>query len=200
MSIFGNIIAIGDSGSSISPVLPDTYQQVEYIETTDYQYCEIPYQINAGDIIAGEVSLSSGTSESGFAGRYPNGWELSFNSSKIVNFWVSSNSGSSNLGLAVYPTVTSSSVNTKFRFAISFSATIQTNYVNVGVYRSDSYPFNGKIYHFAIISNGLGLQNSIDLIPCYRKADNEPGLYDLINGIFYTNQGDGAFTAGPNVA
>ena len=28
-----------------------------------------------------------------------------------------------------------------------------------------------------------------DFIPCYRNSDNEIGLYDLVNDIFYTNQG-----------
>ena len=36
-------------------------------------------------------------------------------------------------------------------------------------------------------------------IPCYRKADNEVGLYDLVNGVFYTNAGTGTFTKGGNV-
>lgn len=28
-----------------------------------------------------------------------------------------------------------------------------------------------------------------DFVPCYRKSDSEPGLYDLINNVFYTNTG-----------
>lgn len=38
-----------------------------------------------------------------------------------------------------------------------------------------------------------------DFIPCYRKADNEAGLYDLVNGKFYTNQGTGEFILGGEV-
>lgn len=38
-----------------------------------------------------------------------------------------------------------------------------------------------------------------DFVPCYRKADDEIGMYDLVNGIFYTNQGTGTFTKGPDV-
>lgn len=36
-------------------------------------------------------------------------------------------------------------------------------------------------------------------IPCYRKADNEVGMYDIANDVFYTNIGGGAFVKGPNV-
>lgn len=39
-----------------------------------------------------------------------------------------------------------------------------------------------------------------DFIPCYRNSDNEVGLYDLVNGVFYTNQGTGAFTYGSVVS
>ena len=33
-------------------------------------------------------------------------------------------------------------------------------------------------------------------IPCYRNSDNEVGLYDLVNNVFYANKGTGAFTYG----
>ena len=36
-----------------------------------------------------------------------------------------------------------------------------------------------------------------DLVPCYRKSDNVAGLYDLVNNVFYTNQGTGNFIVGP---
>ena len=38
-----------------------------------------------------------------------------------------------------------------------------------------------------------------DFIPCYRKADDVIGLYDLVYGTFYTNQGSGTFTKGGDV-
>lgn len=33
-------------------------------------------------------------------------------------------------------------------------------------------------------------------IPCYRKSDREPGLYDIVTDTFYTNNGTGAFNYG----
>ena len=38
-----------------------------------------------------------------------------------------------------------------------------------------------------------------ELIPCYRKADNVVGMYDIIHDTFYTNEGTGTFTKGGNV-
>ncbi len=38
-----------------------------------------------------------------------------------------------------------------------------------------------------------------DLIPCYRKADMEAGVYDIINNTFIGNSGTGTIERGPNV-
>jgi len=39
----------------------------------------------------------------------------------------------------------------------------------------------------------------VDLVPCYRKSDNKPGMYDKVHNTFYTNVGTGDFTVGPDV-
>lgn len=38
-----------------------------------------------------------------------------------------------------------------------------------------------------------------DCIPVFRKSDNEVGMYDLVNGVFYMNQGAGNFVKGNDV-
>lgn len=38
-----------------------------------------------------------------------------------------------------------------------------------------------------------------NFVPCYRKSDNEIGMYDLVNRVFYTNQGTGTFLKGNNI-
>ena len=39
---------------------------------------------------------------------------------------------------------------------------------------------------------------SYKLYPVYRKSDNKPGMYDIVNNAFYINQGTGEFIVGPN--
>ena len=39
----------------------------------------------------------------------------------------------------------------------------------------------------------------LELIPCYRKSDNVIGLYDMVGGTFYINNGTGTFTKGDDV-
>ena len=38
-----------------------------------------------------------------------------------------------------------------------------------------------------------------EFIPCYRKSDNIIGMYDLVNGKFYTNSGTEEFIKGEAV-
>jgi hypothetical protein len=54
----------------------------------------------------------------------------------------------------------------------------------------------GKIFYFKYYNNNNLVRN---FVPCYRKADNVAGLYDLVNGVFYTNAGTGTFIVGGNV-
>lgn len=53
-----------------------------------------------------------------------------------------------------------------------------------------------KLYSCKIYNNGNLMRN---FIPCYRKADNEIGLYDGVSKVFYTNAGTGTFTKGQDV-
>ena len=54
----------------------------------------------------------------------------------------------------------------------------------------------GRIYYCKIIEKPGNVLR--ELIPCYRKADNVAGMYDIISGIFYTNKGTGSFAVGMN--
>ena len=53
-----------------------------------------------------------------------------------------------------------------------------------------------KVKWLKMTKNGVLVR---DFIPCYRKSDNEVGLYDIIGQQFYTNQGSGNFLKGANV-
>ena len=53
-----------------------------------------------------------------------------------------------------------------------------------------------KMFSCAIKYDGQIVRN---FIPCYRKSDSKPGMYDLVTETFYTNSGIGEFTVGANV-
>lgn len=50
-----------------------------------------------------------------------------------------------------------------------------------------------KIYSFKMWEDGVLIR---DMIPCYRKSDNIPGMIDVVNKVFYQNAGTGSFTVG----
>lgn len=50
--------------------------------------------------------------------------------------------------------------------------------------------FKGRIYEWKYSESGELLQH---FIPCYRKADGEAGMYDLVTETFFTNKGTGEF-------
>ena len=60
----------------------------------------------------------------------------------------------------------------------------------------ESRTARARIYKFKIYENDILIR---DYVPCYRNSDNEVGLYDIVNNVFYTKQGTGAFTYGATV-
>lgn len=53
-----------------------------------------------------------------------------------------------------------------------------------------------RTYESKMTKSGVVIQ---DLIPCYRKADDTPGMYDIVSNTFFTNAGTGEFLVGPDV-
>lgn len=52
-------------------------------------------------------------------------------------------------------------------------------------------------YYVQIFKNDAKVR---DFIPCYRKSDNECGMYDLVTDTFFESVGAGDFTAGPIIS
>ena len=52
----------------------------------------------------------------------------------------------------------------------------------------DLIVYSCKIYDGEVLAR--------DFVPCYRKSDAVAGMYDLVNDVFYTNQGNGEFIIG----
>lgn len=58
------------------------------------------------------------------------------------------------------------------------------------------YAYIGRLYYIRIYDNSEIVR---EFIPCYRISDNRPGLYDIVNELFYTNDSGSEtdFTVGP---
>lgn len=209
------------TGQYIPPsYIPVEYQQVEYIESTgtqhintgyvpqghpemqaEIQFTHTGYTANSNRIF-GATGITTGgrfsTNFGGGSGDYTQflAW-INRNSeiriaNKNLDFWrqkhkyILSNSGIK-IDDTPYGGYQSSIVcDCPFYFFTSPSS-VDGNTNNHTKYRL----YYGKLYENDILVR--------DLVPCYRKSDNEIGLYDRVNDVFYTNAGTGTFLHGDEI-
>lgn len=71
------------------------------------------------------------------------------------------------------------------------------NKLGIFCYNSEKvyYTSSSKLYSLQIKNSG---QITLDLIPCLNE-NNVAGMYDIVNDVFYINQGTGDFIAGPEI-
>ncbi len=186
-------------------VLPDTYQEVEYLEASGTQY--IDTGVNGDCLVeldcqgtlkntVSQIAIGSYTSIGSFFGQYLSTGKYGF----------SNNEGLTNVDY-----------DERAMFNIHFSSLQSSVTVNNQTYTVDVldpnennytlfrakekanknyYYANAKIYSCKISKDGILVRN---FIPCYRKLDNETGMYDTVNNVFYTNEGEGEFIVGADV-
>ena len=195
----------GSFTCGVSIIYDDTYQQVEYVGTARAGYCdmgiipdsttEAEYMINYDEFgtYGGHILSDSGqyffpyyrTLNGGrwITVRNENGteWQLTTSTNTIYtirafpnNYWYRNGT---QIGSETMGSITSTSTLYLFNYHNSYQG----------------YSFNGKMYFCRIWHNGALAR---DLVPVYRIADNEIGLLDIVNDVFYTNEGTGSFTKG----
>ena len=202
--------------SGITPPLPSEYQQVEWIESSGTQY------IDSGVLLSSDYGFdikflttnyigSGGNYGCVFGGR--NGsrdYQLTtfaYGNNKGTLRWGNSNTLALNAGITLGVEQNCKCTNAVFTnclgddYAITDSAlqTIRSAYL-FGLNNNGSFAQSGsgcRIYYLKFYDDTNTLIR--DFIPCYRKSDNEIGMYDTVNDTFYTNQGSGTFTKGGDV-
>ena len=198
--IAGPPLAIGKGGGKS---LPEEYQQVEYLES-DGNQC-----INTGLV----VTSSNGASYDFEAQVVPN----SFPSGDVYYTVAGVNSNTQLAwkagGKACIGNATSSgtffTVGKMAKITAKFSSSAQTYYVDgtsTGLSRAINTDTN--IYLFGINVSGYNMKGKLQyakfgasafFIPCYRKSDMKPGMYDVVRSTFYTNASSGEFILGPTI-
>ena len=199
--------------------LPNEYQEVEYIESTGTQYIDtgvaptnktnikLDIEFISGEsnkwipLIAERTKVSAHSGYSAIFGIWINSntKEIALNYADIDTAGITGTNGS---GRHVY-----SNIENKFYLdntliktfsASSFTSTLNLyvfalNELHIGSTNIEIRNCTAKLYELKIYNNSTLIR---DFIPCYRKSDNEIGLYDLVNNVFYTNAGTGVFTMG----
>lgn len=209
---------VGGNTKQATAILPDEYQQVDYIESSGTQYIDTGVSSNATMLVDLVASITKSDSQQGIFGA-----SGSVPTNSQLRLYTGQNGDVNKLqfnygGLKVIDYTTNISgldTTTKTRYTfgngkIALNGTDYTTYStqtfdyaqNCIVFGSKSV--NGtadflatmKLYSLKITDNDIEIRN---FIPCIRKSDNVIGLYDTVNNVFYTNAGTGTFTYGSAV-
>lgn len=199
----------GNSGTAIfyagPPVvtLPEGYTQLMYLESSGTQYINTGFTpnqdariqldcertaANATDHFFGVRTGNSASSAFAFY-IYNSGWRWAYNNATangtgpdIGRYFIDANKNITTINGDTILTGTYASF-TAAAAAPLFAMLSAPSGFSYGSFR---------LYTCRIYNNGLMVR---DFIPC-RNASGTIGLYDLVNGQFYTNAGTGTFTAG----
>lgn len=195
--------------TQIGGLLPNSYQKVEYIESTGSQYIDTDYIPNQSTRVVVDFESTGSGLRALFGARYDT-------HTNIFGIWIDERS--------IYPTFDNNLYrdNTVYicprqrliydmnrnKFIVSdrtveldcskeFDSGCPLTILTFNTKNNkDSRRAIGRLYSFLIWNNDILVRN---LIPCYRKSDNEIGMYDLVDGVFYTNQGTDVFLKGADI-
>lgn len=195
--------------------LPTEYQEVEYIESSGTQYINtgvIPTVATGVKVRGHYVSLQNAdniilgaSDQTAFANGKPYAVD-SYPDKVFFPFGGFANDATDTITI-------SQTKNKQYEYTLNYKnsgiATVETQQLTLPTRSSMT---SKAIYLFCLNGNGTaGYYSSFaleylqitqgedvihDYVPCYRKADNVAGLYDLVTGAFYTNSGSGAFAVG----
>ena len=190
-------------------VLPDAYQQVDYITLNGNLYINTGVTYGSNVVIYDRISYTELNSSqtyviSGVASAVY--WGIQ----KKSNVWYWTCGGAN--------TTYKPTANTIYDLRVELgNKKLYVNGVMVDT-RTAAVSGSGNIYLFAAKNAGnttpgyfeekvrryntkIFVNNSLDrdLVPCYRKEDNVVGMYDLVHDVFYTKEGDGTLSAGSNM-
>lgn len=193
------------------PAVPSAYQEVEYLDFTPQIGITITVPTTGNFLYEAEFAPDTITPSSDMCAL---GWKtVSANNNKDFNLSVSTTGYFKSW-------LRAPGANYGFSFGEQLAATIgqkgnasvllcnpregmvvgrYTAYSSTGV---NQQCLDGKLYFVRALNMNTG-EYDVWLVPCYRKSDNQIGLYDVIRDIFfdttYTTGSDYALVAGPDV-
>ena len=193
--------------------LSNEYQEVEYLESTGLQYIDTGVGITTA--LSFECEWAKTMTGAGLNGSY---YFVSSTTKAFCFGLYADNKLYVGVG-STTNTATAGSLNTKYKTVgnstsmttyendvskVSITGTLAANNLNFYLFAAHrnqgtvetGYYGQYKIYTCKLYENNILVRN---FVPCYRKIDNVPGLYDIINNTFYENQGTGTFLIGSEV-
>lgn len=186
--------------------LPEAYQELDYLESTGTQYINTGIYLTQDHSVEVDYQLTStsqsrrgifGQVETGLVNRY--GVLLTASGNKTEYGYGSTNVYYQGSTLDLNRHKIKQEQNklcVDGTLIHTFATTTFTSTVNapLGSFNYSNYtPALAKYYESKWWNNTTLIR---DFIPCYRKADNKPGFYDIVNNEFYVNAGTDEFTIG----
>lgn len=183
---------------------PEGYTRLEYLESSGTQYIDTgvngscSFKIVAQGTLQNNVSqivLGCNNTKTNYFGKFGTRDTWGFGDSNGVNFdelyitkqeflLVFSNNSLSVTCNGVTKTTTGTSTLTNNMYLFGGNAT-------------NKYLASCKIFSCIIKDENNNLLRNF--VPVKRNSDNKPGMYDLVNNVFYVNQGTGEFVMGPEL-
>lgn len=181
--------------------VPTEYQEVEYLQAAGNQSIDTGLDIQTNSYFEVKAAFTQNTANNNIYG-------LGY-SNKESNVMVS--------GSRIYNQLAGQNVNIAYDANDHiFKATSSNTYIDgtTGGANWNNVPIGNRLRLFATAYNGTFDSSRFsyakiyyckmyqgdtlvrDFVPVYRKSDNEAGMYDLINNVFYTNSGSGSFSVG----
>ena len=194
--------------------LPTEYQEVEYIQSSGTQYIDTGVVATSGFEIDIKINIDTVTGSWApilaaheLSAPYKRNF-IAYTSSKKMEIDAGDKITQTSVTLTGDDVIKASNVENNFYLNVNgtnYTPTVTTAASNLAysgrtmhLLHSNGYDFgytSGKVYYCKITVDGTLVRN---FVPCYRKSDNIVGLYDLVNGVFYTNAGTGNFAKGKN--
>lgn len=193
--------------------LPSEYQEVEWIGSTGTQYILFPYGFDPTDYVEINASIETGYDTDKFVLSSSVWNDSGKNRFAIVGIYASKygvaygNRPTSNTVLRPYTRNDGGFHTWKYSSKVfevtdlDLLASVEQGFefINTTSNLKLFYGYNsntkGKLAYYKHTKNA----NTYEFIPCYRKTNLEIGLYDIINDVFYANDGTGTFTKGADV-
>ena len=193
--------------------LPSEYQRVEYIESSGTQYIDTGLDLGSNDFEIKVKFLNTQTTAqeqaifSIWTSNY-NYWNCFIHSNRKIDVYLSTHVYGSEVSIDTIYELSLKRVSNLWTLKLGEDSVGHTyipnqpNPTTLKLFTRGDIPTIGnsntyiKMFRCSVVVGGTLVR---DFIPCYRKSDNEIGMYDLVNDVFYTNQGSGTFTKGRNL-
>ena len=193
--------------------LPEGYTQVEYLQSSGTQYIDTGFKPDGETTV--NIVFQTSSAPDNLSDTLPVYGAATDYNSNAFEFWTLSGGfatyGSqdykSNLGITTGKKHTVSQAKnvltvdgtsytfTKQTFTAPYSLLLFATHRSGGI-KICASAANLKIYSCKIYNNGTLVR---DFVPA-KNSSGTIGLYDTVNGTFYTNAGSGTFTAGADIA